>query len=134
MTDSFHRLLYPQPGKTRQASSFGRDPDRGGEWCGMRPAEARIKRIMLAPGETHIMASLTGPGMVTRINMTTLLPFNAHALRNLVLRFYWDGETQPSVGSPFGDFFGAIYQRAHHPDSRVVQLRLADAIYRRGPA
>jgi hypothetical protein len=107
--DDFHRLLYPQPGWTRQASSFGRDPNRGGTWCGFRPLEARIKRILLAPGETHTMASLSGPGMITRINMTTLLPFNLHALRGLVLRFYWDGEKHPSVEAPFGDFFGAPF-------------------------
>ena len=111
--DDFHQLLFPQPGWTHQVSSFGRDPDRGDTWGGYRHSEAMIKRILLAPGETHTMASLSGPGMITRIWMTTLLPFNAHALRNLVLRFYWDNEDQPSVESPFGDFFGApfgIYQ------------------------
>jgi hypothetical protein len=107
--DNFHHLLYPQPGWTHQASSFGRDPARGSNWGGYRHMEACIKRILLAPGETHTMASLSGGGMITRIHMTTLLPFNAHALRNLVLRFYWDGETHPSVESPFGDFFGAPF-------------------------
>jgi len=107
--DDFHHLLYPQPGWTRQASSFGRDPDRGSNWGGYRHMEACIKRILIAPGETHTMASLSGAGMITRIHMTTLLPFNAHALRALVLRFYWDGETHPSVESPFGDFFGAPF-------------------------
>jgi hypothetical protein len=71
--------------------------------------EACIKRILLAPGETHTMAAPSGAGMITRIFMTTLLPFKAHALRNLVLRFYWDGEDHPSVESPFGDFFGAPF-------------------------
>ena len=108
-TDNFHRLLYLQPGWTRQASSFGRDPERGGTWGGFRPLEARLKRILLAPRETHVLASLSGAGMITRINMTTFLPYNAHALRNLVLRFYWDGEAHPSVESPFGDFFGAPF-------------------------
>jgi Protein of unknown function (DUF2961) len=107
--DNFHHLLVPQPGWTHQASSFGRDPERGSRWWGFRSMEACIKRILLAPGETHVMASLSGAGMITRIHMTTLLPFNAHALRNLVLRFYWDGETHPSVESPFGDFFGAPF-------------------------
>jgi hypothetical protein len=107
--DNFHHLLYPQPGWARQASSFGRDPERGSNWYGFRHMEACIKRILLAPGETHTMASLSGAGMITRIHMTTLLPFNAHALRNLVLRFYWDGENHPSVESPFGDFFGAPF-------------------------
>ena len=107
--DDFHHLLVPQPGWTRQVSSFGRDPYRGSRWGGYRHMEACIKRILLAPGETHTMASLSGAGMITRIWMTTLLRFNAHALRNLVLRFYWDGETHPSVESPFGDFFGAPF-------------------------
>ena len=107
--DNFHHLLYPQPGWARQASSFGRDPERGSRWYGFRHMEACIKRILLAPGETHAMASLSGAGMITRIHMTTLLPFNAHALRNLVLRFYWDGEDHPSVECPFGDFFGAPF-------------------------
>jgi hypothetical protein len=107
--DNFHHLLVPQPGWTRQATSFGRDPDRGDDWGGYRHLEARVKRILLAPGETHSMASLSGAGMITRIWMTTLLPFNAHALRDLVLRFYWDGESEPSVESPFGDFFGAPF-------------------------
>ena len=107
--DNFHHLLYPQPGWTRQASSFGRAPDRGSDWGEHRHMEARIKSILIAPGETHTMASISGAGMITRIWMTTLLPFNAHALRNLVLRFYWDGETHASVESPFGDFFGAPF-------------------------
>ena len=107
--DNFQHLLVPQPGRTRQASSFGRDPERGSNWGGYRHREALVKRILIAPGETHVMASLSGAGMITRISMTTLLPFNAHALRNLVLRFYWDGETHPSVESPFGDFFGAPF-------------------------
>jgi hypothetical protein len=107
--DNFHHLLYPQPGWTRQATSFGRDPYRGSNWGGYRHREASVKRILVAPGETHTMASLAGAGLITRIWMTTLLPFNAHALRDLVLRFYWDGETHPSVESPFGDFFGAPF-------------------------
>jgi Protein of unknown function (DUF2961) len=107
--DNFQHLLVPQPGWTRQATSFGRDPQRGDDWGGLRHFEARRKRILIAPGETHVMASLSGAGMITRIWMTTFLPFNAHALRDLVLRFYWDGENHPSVESPFGDFFGAPF-------------------------
>lgn len=102
-------LLERQPGKTRQASSFGRDPERGGTWFGFRPKVALIKRILLAPGETHVMAEPSGPGVVTRIFMTTLMPFNNHALRDAVLKFYWDGESDPSVVSPLGDFFGAPF-------------------------
>jgi hypothetical protein len=107
--DDFHDLLLPQPGWTRQASSFGRNPDGVPDSHGRRHPDAHIKWIRIAPGETHPLASLTGAGTITRIWMTTLLPFNNHALRSLVLRFYWDGETHPSVESPFGDFFGAPF-------------------------
>ena len=30
----------------------------------------------------------------------------AYTLRKLVLRIYWDDETEPSVEAPLGDFFG----------------------------
>lgn len=124
--DNFHHLLVPQPGRTRQVSSFGRDPVRGNNWWGLRSMEACVKRILLAPGETHVMASLPGAGMITRIHMTTLLPFNVHALRNLVLRFYWDGETHASVESPFGDFFGAPFG-AYQPFASVPMSLTAGA-------
>src|SRR5262245_61027939 len=94
-----------------QVSSFGRDPDRGGDWLGLRPAAARRKRVVVAPGETHPMAQLPGAGLITRVWMTTLLPLRRRALRDLVLRFAWDGEAQPSVECPFGDFFGAPFGR-----------------------
>lgn len=120
--NNFYHLLFPQPGWTRQATSFGRDPERGGDWGGLRHLEARVKRILIAPGETHTMASLSGAGMITRIWMTTLLPLNNHALRNLLLRFYWDGQTQPSVESPFGDFFGAPFGKYQSYASAPVSL------------
>ncbi len=104
-----HRLLIPSRGRIRQFSSFDRDPERGGTWWASRPAPAKRKRILLEPGERHTMAALTGPGLVTRVWMTTLVPVNRRALRDLVLRFYWDGEAEPSVLCPMGDFFGAPF-------------------------
>ena len=109
-----YSLLRTPPGRSRKVSSQGRDPDRGGTWRGFRPAPALRKRIYLAPGETHLMASVPGPGMITRLWMTTFLPTNAHALNDLVLRFYWDGEPHPSVVSPFGAFFGAPFGKYVH--------------------
>ncbi len=120
--NDLQRLLVPQPGRVRQFSSFDRDPHRGGDWLGLRPAPARRKRIVVAAGETHTMASTTGPGLVTRVWMTTLLPFNRRALRQLVLRFYWDGETEPSVQCPMGDFFGAPFGRYVQYTSAATSL------------
>ncbi len=105
----FFPLLTKRPGHTRQASSYGRDPDRGSDWCGLRPRPAFRKRILLKPNETHVMADLDHPGVITRIWMTAFPLTNRHALRDVVLRFYWDGESKPSVECPFGDFFGVPF-------------------------
>jgi hypothetical protein len=90
-------------------SSLDRDPHRGGSWGGLRPPPTRRKRIALAPGETHEMAMLSGAGLITRLWLTTLFPLQRNALRNLVVRFYWDAERAPSVACPLGDFFGQAF-------------------------
>jgi len=69
------------------------------------------KRIM--PGETLVMADLTGPGIVSHIWLT--VADNEYAWPRLVrLRIYYDGKKTPSVDVPLGDFFGVGF----HADSR----------------
>ena len=62
-------------------------------------------RISIASEETVTLLDVGGAGCVTHIWMTggTLEP---DFLRKLVLRMYWDGEAEPSVNVPLGDFFG----------------------------
>lgn len=103
-------LIVPREGRTRQATSAGRDPDRGGDFGGLRPAALRVKRILLAPGEIHTMAAIAGAGLITRIWLTHS-PWTQAARRDLVIRLFWDGEPHPSVESPLGDFFGAPFGR-----------------------
>jgi len=109
-TSQLRDVATPREGRTRQLTSFGRDPDRGGTFLGTRPAAARRKRILLAAGETHTMARIEGAGVITRLWMT-VLPVGSRALRDVVLRMYWDDESAPSVECPFGDFFGALLGR-----------------------
>jgi hypothetical protein len=61
--------------------------------------------IPVKAGETATLAEMTGPGAVKHIWVTISSPSRYH-LRELVLRMYWDGETDPSVEVPIGDFFG----------------------------
>lgn len=61
--------------------------------------------IPVAPGATVTLADLHGAGSIRHIWFTINAPSPNH-LRELVLRMYWDGETQPSVEVPIGDFFG----------------------------
>jgi len=62
-------------------------------------------RNRLMPGETRTIAKLTGAGVITHLWFTIAATDRWH-LKNLVLRMYWDGQTDPSVETPIGDFFG----------------------------
>ncbi|HHV43529.1 MAG TPA: DUF2961 domain-containing protein [Firmicutes bacterium] len=57
--------------------------------------------VFVEPGTTFTLADITGPGAIQQIWMTC----HAKFWRSLVLRFYWDGEEEPSVEVPYGDFF-----------------------------
>jgi hypothetical protein len=61
--------------------------------------------IPIEPGATATLLDTAGPGLVTHIWFTINSREELH-LKRLVLRAYWDGETEPSVEVPVGDFFG----------------------------
>lgn len=58
----------------------------------------------IEPGQTLTMAEMEGPGRIVHIWFTVASPVLWHG-RALVLRMYWDGEEQPAVEAPLGDFF-----------------------------
>ncbi len=58
---------------------------------------------------TVTLADIQGPGAIRHIWFTINSPSPFH-LRELVLRMYWDGETEPSVEVPIGDFFGTGFE------------------------
>ncbi|HOM26207.1 MAG TPA: DUF2961 domain-containing protein [bacterium] len=77
---------------------------------------ARVKRISsydmegrnkdawtISPGETKTIAEIDGPGCITHIWMTQGGPLFLY--REVILKFYWDGEENPSILVPLGDFF-----------------------------
>ena len=62
----------------------------------------KVSPCITVPGSTTItLADIKGPGAILHIWMTTA----PTAWRKLILRFYWDNETTPSVEVPMGDFF-----------------------------
>ena len=65
--------------------------------------------ISVASGATAVLAEMPGPGVISRI-WVTIASRDRHFLRRIVLRMYWDGEDQPSVEVPVGDFFGTGFQ------------------------
>ena len=51
------------------------------------------------PGEVFTMAEIEGPGAIQSIWLT------GHISRDIIIRFYWDDQEQPSVEAPVSDFF-----------------------------
>jgi len=86
-------LDAPKEGRTMRSSSC--DPD----WVNGN-ADARP----IAPGATLTIAELEGPGRINHLWNTVAASERGYS-RLLVIRMYWDGEEQPSVEAPLGDFF-----------------------------
>jgi len=60
--------------------------------------------IAIEPGQTALLAEIKGPAAIHHIWVT--IAAEAFYGRKIVLRIYWDGELEPSVEAPIGDFFG----------------------------
>ena len=56
--------------------------------------------VAIPAGQTFEMASIAGPGAIQQIWLTPTGNW-----RFSILRIYWDGQSQPSVECPVGDFF-----------------------------
>src|SRR5829696_10341794 len=76
-------------------------------------------RLHVEPGATVTLAEISGAGSINHVWITVV---NEHLdrtpnaiepdfLRRLLLRMYWDGEEEPSVLVPLGDFFGVGHAR-----------------------
>ena len=71
--------------------------------------------IRIAAGETRTLAAVDGPGAIQQMWMTP----TGH-WRHLILRIYWDGQAQPSVECPLGDFFACGWGRYAQVSSLAV--------------
>lgn len=87
--DLFGSLTQISTAQTRRASSWDTSGRNQDAWT-------------IGPGETRVLADLTGPGCITHIWMTQR---GEGVLRNVILKMFWDDETNPSVLVPLGDFF-----------------------------
>lgn len=76
--------------------------------------------VKLVAGATVPLAEITGAGEIRHIWVTISSPSPNH-LRELVLRMYWDGEADPSVEVPIGDFFGTGFGYEDVPGGHTGQ-------------
>ncbi len=89
---SLRDLARARLGRRRRASSWDR--------TGGNKDFVTIRR-----GETATLLDTSGTGIITHLWVTTACEERNH-LRKTVLRMWWDGEPDPSVEVPLGDFFG----------------------------
>jgi hypothetical protein len=87
-------LAALKPGRSMRVSSSAED------WRG-----SNVDFRPIRPGESLTLADLKGPGTIKRIWLT-ILPSEPGYARLMTVRMYWDGEKEPSVEAPLGDFFG----------------------------
>jgi hypothetical protein len=59
----------------------------------------------LKAGETKVLMDVDGAGVIARM-WFTIQDRSPQMLRSLKIEMFWDGEDQPAVSAPFGDFFG----------------------------
>ncbi len=98
--------------KTRRFSSF----DRTG---------GNDDRLHIEPGETVVIAEHAGAGIITHI-WSTLACESESFLRKIVLRAWWDGEAEPSIETPIGDFFGMGHAQTRNYASLPLQASPED--------
>jgi len=77
--------------------------------------------ISLPSKKPVVIADIQGPGRITHI-WVTIAAKEKHHLRKILIRAYWDGETDPSVDSPIGDFFGCGHGQSVNFDSLVLSM------------
>jgi hypothetical protein len=92
MSSPLHGLSTLKSFQARRSSSYD-----------LTGGNADCRRV--EPGATHVLADIAGAGIIKHI-WITIASEDPMIRRNLVLRMFWDGEKEPSVLSPIGDFFG----------------------------
>lgn len=71
--------------------------------------------VSVGAGQEFALADIEGPGAIQQIWMTPAKPW-----RRLILRIFWDGQDQPSVECPVGDFFACGWERFAQVSSLAV--------------
>lgn len=107
---NLHRLS-PAVSRSISPENFTGEKGKGGmaeEGTGKHAARDLGRGWKISPsvriqaGTTFTLGEITGSGAIQQIWMT---PAPIDRTRYYILRFYWDGETEPSVEVPLGDFF-----------------------------
>ncbi len=116
-------LMEVQHGRTKAVTSSAPD------------FNSNLDRVTyIKPGETLTLADLDGPAVVNHIWLTFndarpnwLEAGGSADPAEIVLRMYWDGEAEPAVEAPLGDFFAAGFGLRQEVRSVPIQVEGGDA-------
>jgi len=127
-TTGMGQLCHLEDAETRSISpeNFTGEKGKGGMATLEEGTAARAARelgqgwkvnpyVHIEPGTTFTLGEIEGSGVINHIWMTPVGDY-----RLMILRFYWDGETEPSVEVPVGDFFAAGWGMGKEP--RITSL------------
>jgi hypothetical protein len=115
------------------AENFTGEKGKGGmaeEGTGLRFARDLGKgwkispSVHIEPNSTFTVAEIGEPGAIQHIWMTCF----PTTWRTLILRMYWDGEEEPSVEVPIGDFFCNGWCERSHVQSLPVAVNPAGGL------
>lgn len=121
-TTSLKNLYKPSNSKSRSISpeNFTGEKGKGGMAIveeGSNSKAAKLgqgwkvsPRVHIKAGETFTLGEINDSGVINHIWMTP-----AGEYRLMILRFYWDDETEPSVEVPVGDFFASGWGIMNEP-------------------
>jgi len=98
-----------EPGQGGKAAHAELGPTRKGAPC-LRSIEN---------GKTATLMDIGGCGVIRHI-WITVSERDPAAIRNMIIRMYWDGSPTPSVEAPLGDFFGMAHGRTVNLASAYV--------------
>ncbi len=88
------------------------------------PGRKGSPNVPLDSREMQTIADIDGPGVIRHVWITVPNHTNGrdHVIRDLVLRMYWDGEDEPSVEVPLGDFFCCGHGQYSNVNSQPVTV------------
>jgi hypothetical protein len=96
------------------------------EFTAMNPIKRQVykKKITLKPGATATLFETDEPGRIVGIRLSPASAF-AGKDRGIILRAYWDGDLQPAINAPAGDFFGYAWGQ---PATRSLLVGTVDGV------
>lgn len=104
-------LAITQEGRSRSVNYENRKGEKGRGCMAASQLGAGRKGspciLDIEPGASVSLMDIEGPGIINHIWMTVIdrVDNELFLLRDIILRMYWDGDVNPSVEVPLGDFF-----------------------------